>query len=81
MPENTGVQPRRLVGHDFKVVFQPLNLKLRDHLNFVLGLLLLKEISVLHGQGTSSIVDSVCSAAAFCIVCRCQLAVLHGAGC
>ena len=44
MPENTGVQPRRLVGHDFKVVFQPLNLKLRDHLNIVLGLLLLKEI-------------------------------------
>ncbi len=44
MPKNTGMQPRRLVGHDFKVVFQTLNPKLRGHLNFVLGLLLLEEI-------------------------------------
>ena len=43
LPENAGLQPRSLVAHDFKVVFQTLNPKLSDYLNRVLGLLLLAD--------------------------------------
>ena len=79
LPENTGLQPRSLVAHDFKVVFQTLNPKLSDHLNRLLGLLLLvdtKRFSWPRYQFNRGY-----SAAVFCAICLCELAALRGARC